>query len=143
MGPLGLSLGSFRYRRWSGLECTYLSHSFLQFTLIYLLITQRGSEVVFELYKKKSAAAHSSSTDGWYLRVLWGGQPMETSTPLGTLDMIPVQDVFDCTLFPHCRVVSKGSALGSLRDPDAKVLPFTDIESWIGTGSELYNACNN
>ncbi|EIM82924.1 phosphoglycerate mutase-like protein [Stereum hirsutum FP-91666 SS1] len=72
-----------------------------------------GSEVVFELYNKRSSAAHSSSTDGWYLRVLWGGQPMETSTPLGTLDMIPVQDVFDY------------------------------IESWIGTGSELYNACNN
>lgn len=68
---------------------------------------------------------------------------METSTPLGTLDMIPVQDVFDCTLSPHYQVVSKGTVLGSLRDSDARISPFTDIESWIGTGSELYNACNN
>ncbi len=32
----------------------------------------------------------------FYLRVLWGGQPMKTSTPMGTLDMIPVQTFLDC-----------------------------------------------
>ena len=47
----------------------------------------RGSEVVFELY--------SSKTD-YFVRVLWGGQPMNTSTPLGVLDMIPLQDLFKC-----------------------------------------------
>jgi len=40
-----------------------------------------GSEVVFELYKSKS---------DYFIRVLWGGQPMKTSTPLGVLDMIPL-----------------------------------------------------
>ncbi|CAK5279449.1 unnamed protein product [Mycena citricolor] len=45
-----------------------------------------GSEVVFELYEKQNA---------YYLRVLWGGQPMVTSTPLGTLDLIPVQEFYD------------------------------------------------
>ncbi|EEB97282.1 hypothetical protein MPER_03441, partial [Moniliophthora perniciosa FA553] len=46
-----------------------------------------GSEVVFELYNKQNT--------GYFLRVLWGGQPMVTSTPLGTLDMIPVKDMFN------------------------------------------------
>ena len=27
-----------------------------------------------------------------YLRVLWGGMPLKTSTPLGTLDLIPADD---------------------------------------------------
>lgn len=85
---------------------------------------QRGSEVVFELYNKKSEATHSSSTDGWYVRVLWGGQPMETSTPLGTLDMIPVQDMFDCTLVSHYQDVPRGSAPDSLQNTDARVTPF-------------------
>lgn len=49
-----------------------------------------GSEVIFELWKKSSAH---------YVRVLWGGKPMKTSTPLGTLDMIPVQDFFDVSNF--------------------------------------------
>ena len=30
------------------------------------------------------------------IRVLWGGQPMKTSTPLGTLDMVPLADFFAC-----------------------------------------------
>ncbi|KAF9044278.1 histidine phosphatase [Panaeolus papilionaceus] len=42
-----------------------------------------GSEVVFELYSKKSA---------YYIRVLWGGQPLRTSTPLGVLDMVLYED---------------------------------------------------
>lgn len=44
-----------------------------------------GSEVVFELWKKSTKN---------YVRVLWGGKPMKTSTPMGTLDMVPVQDFF-------------------------------------------------
>ncbi len=47
----------------------------------------RGSEVVFELY-----TANSKS----YIRVLWGGQPMKTSTPLGVLEMVPIEDFFKC-----------------------------------------------
>lgn len=42
-----------------------------------------GSEVVFELWKKDSKQ---------YIRVLWSGQPIKTSTPLGTLDMIPLEN---------------------------------------------------
>jgi acid phosphatase len=45
-----------------------------------------GSEVVFELYK--------AGKDN-FIRVLWGGQPMKTSTPLGTLDMVPLATFFD------------------------------------------------
>ncbi|PPQ74665.1 hypothetical protein CVT24_003822 [Panaeolus cyanescens] len=42
-----------------------------------------GSEVVFELYRKESE---------YFIRVLWGGQPMHTSTPLGVLDTIPYEN---------------------------------------------------
>lgn len=42
-----------------------------------------GSEVVFELWKKDNAN---------YMRVLWKGQPLKTSTWLGTLDMIKLDD---------------------------------------------------
>jgi len=38
-----------------------------------------GSEIVFELYSKAGA---------YYIRVLIGGQPMATTTPMGTLDMV-------------------------------------------------------
>ncbi|KAF8192922.1 phosphoglycerate mutase-like protein [Pholiota molesta] len=44
-----------------------------------------GSEIVFELYTSKSEN---------FIRVLWGGQPMKTSTPLGVLDMIPLASFF-------------------------------------------------
>jgi hypothetical protein len=57
----------------------------------------RGSEVVFELYSQKP----DKKTTNWFLRVLFSGQPIVTSLPLGnngTLDMIPVQDFFDCKL---------------------------------------------
>ncbi|KAF9061120.1 histidine phosphatase [Rhodocollybia butyracea] len=70
-----------------------------------------GSELVFELYQQKSTSA-------FFLRVLWGGQPIHTSLPLGAnnsgvLDMIPVGDFFDY------------------------------VNATIGTGSELFNNCNN
>nr|XP_031858781.1 uncharacterized protein CI109_005877 [Kwoniella shandongensis]KAA5525853.1 hypothetical protein CI109_005877 [Kwoniella shandongensis] len=38
-----------------------------------------GSEVVFELWQKSSS---------YFVRVMWNGQPLKTSTPLGVLDMI-------------------------------------------------------
>lgn len=49
-----------------------------------------GSEVVFELWQNEDDAAH-------YVRVLWSGQPLQTSTPLGTLDMVKLED-FDAYL---------------------------------------------
>uniref|UniRef100_D8QLW7 Acid phosphatase n=1 Tax=Schizophyllum commune (strain H4-8 / FGSC 9210) TaxID=578458 RepID=D8QLW7_SCHCM len=61
-----------------------------------------GSEIVFELYDK--AGEH-------FIRVLFGGQPLETSTPLGTLNLIPVDKFIDY------------------------------IDSMLGSGSELYAAC--
>lgn len=42
-----------------------------------------GTEIVFELWKKKT------SSSPYFIRVLLSGQPLETSTPLGTLDMVP------------------------------------------------------
>jgi len=63
-----------------------------------------GSEVVFELYKKQSS---------FFLRVLWGGQPMVTSTPMGTLDLIPVQTMLDY------------------------------IDSMTGSGADLFAGCNS
>lgn len=45
-----------------------------------------GTEIVFELWKKNTS---SSSSEAYFIRVLLSGQPLETSTPLGTLDMIP------------------------------------------------------
>ncbi|ORX37384.1 histidine phosphatase superfamily [Kockovaella imperatae] len=42
-----------------------------------------ASELVFELYEKAS---------NYFLRILWGGQPLKTSTPMGTLDMISLDD---------------------------------------------------
>ncbi|KAI4517788.1 phosphoglycerate mutase-like protein [Schizophyllum commune Loenen D] len=61
-----------------------------------------GMYIVFELYEK--AGEH-------FLRVLFGGQPLETSTPLGTLNLIPVETFIDY------------------------------IDSMLGSGSELYAAC--
>lgn len=44
-----------------------------------------GSEVVFELYEKKGDG-------GWFVRVLFGGQPFKSSNPsLGVMDMLPVE----------------------------------------------------
>jgi acid phosphatase len=48
-----------------------------------------GAEVVFELYKKKGGGG--SSENGYYVRVLFGGQVLKSSNPtLGKMDMIPV-----------------------------------------------------
>lgn len=50
-----------------------------------------GSEVVFELWKKKKSGA-GASVSGHYVRVLWGGRVLQSSNPsLGLLDMLPVE----------------------------------------------------
>ncbi|KJZ72036.1 hypothetical protein HIM_08597 [Hirsutella minnesotensis 3608] len=70
-----------------------------------------GSEVVFELYRQKrdgcspgsvslkTAGIYSTSspsTECFYLRVLFGGRPLKSSSPLlGTMDMIPVNKVLE------------------------------------------------
>ncbi|BEJ16163.1 hypothetical protein CspHIS471_0507680 [Cutaneotrichosporon sp. HIS471] len=46
-----------------------------------------GAEVVIELWKKEPESGRD------FVRVLWSGQPLETSTPLGTLDMVPLSDL--------------------------------------------------
>lgn len=51
-----------------------------------------GAEVVFELYK-------NTYSKQYFIRVLWSGQPMKTSTHLGTLDMVKIEDFFACKLF--------------------------------------------
>jgi acid phosphatase len=82
-----------------------------------------GSEVTYELYEgpsnrnnghgKREPSTDSQGNNGhdnnghdnnghgsngkqYYLRVMWGGQPMKTSTPMGTIDLIPVETFFDC-----------------------------------------------
>lgn len=58
-----------------------------------------GSEIAFELYEKNSGA--------YYVRVLWGGQPMETSTPLGTLNFVPINDFIAVSFLVYsCRGMS-------------------------------------
>jgi acid phosphatase len=42
-----------------------------------------ASEVVFELWRNQAKP---------YVRVLFSGKPLETSTPLGRLDMIELND---------------------------------------------------
>lgn len=71
-----------------------------------------GSELVFELWRASSAkesggdskplresdfksdggqgASDSGGELGTYVRVLWSGQPLETSTQLGALNMVPL-----------------------------------------------------
>lgn len=43
-----------------------------------------GAEVLFELWKKPT-------DETYYVRVLYGGQPLATSGPLGVIDMIPFE----------------------------------------------------
>ena len=53
-----------------------------------------GAEVVFELYKKRDWGFRkdSPSENGYYVRVLFGGQVFKSSSPtLGTMDMVPVR----------------------------------------------------
>lgn len=52
----------------------------------YLRWPGMGAEVVFELFKKLS---------DYYIRVLYGGQPLTTTGPLGVLDMVRYDDFMD------------------------------------------------
>jgi 2-phosphoxylose phosphatase len=46
-----------------------------------------GSEVVFEVWRGKDGG-------DWYLRVLWGGKVLRSSSPqLGVMDMVPIHGV--------------------------------------------------
>lgn len=50
-----------------------------------------GSEVVFEVYEGPVLA---SSPSGHYMRVLWGGRVLRSSSPmLGLMDMVPLETV--------------------------------------------------
>lgn len=47
-----------------------------------------GSELVFELYRRKQGAP----PDDYFVRVLFGGQPLRSSSPaLGDMDMLPLE----------------------------------------------------
>lgn len=58
-----------------------------------------GSEVVFEMYKQNGDAPVSpepqvegTNGSGFFVRVLFGGQPLKSSNPsLGLLDMVPAE----------------------------------------------------
>lgn len=48
-----------------------------------------GAEIVFELYEKAKGG-------GWFVRVLWGGQVLRSSSPtLGKMDMVPLERLLD------------------------------------------------
>lgn len=75
-----------------------------------------GSEVVFELYSKSNQSHGRRGTSGtkatsYFIRVLWSGQPIVTSTPMGTLDMVPIADF------------------------------FSYIDLTVGSGNDLFTAC--
>ncbi|KAF8664201.1 hypothetical protein AX16_000764 [Volvariella volvacea WC 439] len=89
-----------------------------------------GAEVVFELYSSNGASPsgpgqgprphHSAQENGsgnqmtkYFVRVLWSGQPLVSSTPLGKLDMVPLDDF------------------------------LTYIDNMVGSAQELVHACNN
>ncbi|KAF7305069.1 Histidine phosphatase [Mycena kentingensis (nom. inval.)] len=82
-----------------------------------------GSELVFELYKNQKKK--------WFIRVLWGGQPMVTSTPMGTLDMVPVHKFFACTY------------RSPLTASTYLIRRSADIDSMVGTGADLVAACHS
>jgi len=65
-----------------------------------------GSEIAFELYR-------NDRNRQFFIRVMWSGQPMKTSTPLGTLDMVKIDDF------------------------------FAYLDSMVGSGADLVNACNS
>lgn len=50
-----------------------------------------GSEVIFEVYE---GPVSTSSFSGHYMRVLWGGQVLRSSSPmLGLMDLVPLDTV--------------------------------------------------
>ncbi|MCJ1461467.1 hypothetical protein MMC07_000064 [Pseudocyphellaria aurata] len=61
-----------------------------------------GAEVLFELYEKADGG-------GWFVRVLWGGQVVRSSSPtLGKMDMVPLERVlayFDGLVGLHANLI--------------------------------------
>ena len=87
-----------------------------------------GSEIVFELYRKRGGSGGgypthtptpqnaTESASGYYVRVLFGGQTLRSSNPsLGLLDMLPVETLlayFDGLVGRDASLV-KGKCAGS------------------------------
>ncbi|KAK4051512.1 hypothetical protein OIO90_004726 [Microbotryomycetes sp. JL221] len=73
-----------------------------------------GAEIVFELYQQTMASkkpGQSGNKGDWFLRVLWGGRPLKTATPLGTLDMISVKAFYDGKAIGAAGALALGGAL--------------------------------
>ncbi|KAH6967783.1 histidine phosphatase superfamily [Ilyonectria sp. MPI-CAGE-AT-0026] len=74
-----------------------------------------GSEIVFELYQKKKNVPKNAS--GYYVRVLFGGQTLKSSSPtLGLMEMVPVETLlgyFDGLVGENASLV-KGKCSGSI-----------------------------
>ncbi len=77
-----------------------------------------GAEIVFELYRNKK-------TQGYYVRVLFGGQVLKSSNPLlGQMDMVPIDTLlgyFDTLVGPkailvrgHCGVAEQAGRAGQI-----------------------------
>ncbi|TPX07801.1 uncharacterized protein E0L32_010488 [Thyridium curvatum] len=60
-----------------------------------------GAEVVFELWRKMNTSGAQpgegkASASGFYIRVLFGGQVLQSSSPvLGTMDMLPIETLLE------------------------------------------------
>jgi hypothetical protein len=53
-----------------------------------------GAEVVFEMYEKSGKKRAGSDLSRYYLRVLFGGRVLRSSSPtLGLMDMVPLEKV--------------------------------------------------
>lgn len=94
MAPFRLFSDSSRSLKWFGpawvLRLVPFPHLYLLPSLLPDI--NRHQQVVFELY----SSGTNSSNKAYFVRVLWGGRPMVTSTPLGTLNKVPIQDFFNC-----------------------------------------------
>ena len=82
-----------------------------------------STQIVFELYSKPNQSYY-------YIRVLWGGQPMKTSTPMGVLDMVPLDTFFACACYSF-------SWLPAENDEG-----WVDVDEMVGTEIDLYAGCN-
>ncbi|KAK8129427.1 phosphoglycerate mutase-like protein [Apiospora kogelbergensis] len=78
-----------------------------------------GSELVFEVYRKKKTATtgDNASQSAHYVRVLFGGQPLKSSNPsLGLMDMLPIETLlayFDGLVGQNASLI-KGKCDGSI-----------------------------
>lgn len=84
-----------------------------------------GSEIVFELYKKREGGYLTRNTtvgeNRFYVRVLFGGQTLRSSNPdLGLMDMLPAKTLlayFDGLVGENASRV-KGLCDGSMPVPE-------------------------